>query len=50
MGCCSPHYRKTVNEQEEKINQKGKDTLPLALKLGLALVFIGGIVLAFLVN
>ena len=50
MGCCSPNYRKTVNEQEEKINQKGKDTLPLALKIGLAIVMIGGTVIAVLVN
>ncbi|CEG26487.1 hypothetical protein [Bacillus sp. B-jedd] len=33
MSCCSPNYRKTVNEQEEKINAKGRDTLPLSAKI-----------------
>lgn len=33
MGCCSPNYRKTVNEEEEKINQKGLDKLPLLVKI-----------------
>ncbi|MGD6801210.1 hypothetical protein ACQCVK_13295 [Rossellomorea vietnamensis] len=33
MGCCSPGYRKTVNEEEERINEKGSDTLPFSLKI-----------------
>ncbi|WP_162785311.1 hypothetical protein [Bacillus sp. P14.5] len=33
MGCCSPNYRKTVNEEEERINEKGSDTLPFSLKI-----------------
>ncbi len=45
MGCCSPNYRKTVNEQEEKVNQQGRDTPPLFMKIGLTLVCIGGILL-----
>lgn len=50
MGCCSPNYRKTVNEQEEIINQKGTDTPPLTLKIVLTLIFIGGILLAVFIK
>ncbi len=43
MGCCSPNFRKTVLEQEEKVNEKGQDTLPIPIKIGLAIVFIGSL-------
>ncbi len=33
MSCCNPNYRKTVNDQEEKVNLKGNDTLPLFIKI-----------------
>jgi hypothetical protein len=33
MGCCSPNYRKAVNEEEERINEKGSETLPFSLKI-----------------
>lgn len=48
MGCCSPNYRKIVNEEEERINQKGRDSLPLMAKAIIGLIIIGGIVIAFL--
>ncbi len=38
MGCCSPNYRKTVNEEEEKINHKGKDSIPLFAKVAIVLI------------
>jgi hypothetical protein len=45
MGCCSPNYRKTVNEQEEEINQKGRDQLPIFIKIiAVIIMAIGGIV------
>lgn len=50
MGCCSPNYRKTVNEQEEKINRKGTDTPPLVLRIVLSFIFIAGVVLAILIK
>jgi len=50
MGCCSPNYRTTVNEQEEIINKKGTDTPSLSLKIGLTLIFIAGILLAIFVK
>lgn len=50
MGCCSPNYRKTVNEQEEIINKKGMDTPPMALKIVLTLTFIAGILLAVFIK
>lgn len=43
MGCCTPEYRKVVNEKEEEINQKGKDSLPLLLKLIIFLVTAGSV-------
>jgi hypothetical protein len=33
MGCCSPVYRETVNEEVERINEDGRDTLPYSLKI-----------------
>ncbi len=48
MGCCSPEYRKVVKEEEERINQKGKDSLPLWAKMGIVLVTAGVIVTAFI--
>jgi hypothetical protein len=38
MGCCSPNYRKTVNEQEDIINRKGTDKLALSIKLSLIVI------------
>jgi hypothetical protein len=46
MGYCSPNYRNSVNEQEEQINQKGKDELPLFIKVILVIVMIGGLLIA----
>lgn len=43
MSCCSPNYRKTVNEHEEKINAKGRDTLPLSAKLLFIAIAIAGL-------
>jgi hypothetical protein len=33
MGCCSPNYRNSVNEEEKRINEKGSDALPFSLKI-----------------
>jgi len=43
MSCCSPNYRKTVNEQEEKTNAKGRDSLPLSAKILLIAVALAGL-------
>lgn len=49
MGCCSPDYRKTVKEQEDRVNQKAKrETLPLFGKIAMIMVVIGGIIVAYL--
>lgn len=40
MGCCSPDYRKTVNDKEEMINGKGADRVPLLVKI-IAIIVIG---------
>lgn len=48
MGCCSPNYRKTVNEEEERVNQKGKESLPFFAKVAIVIVIVGGIVTSFL--
>ncbi|MDF0726350.1 hypothetical protein PY093_06425 [Cytobacillus sp. S13-E01] len=40
MGCCNPNYRKAVNDSEQKINAKGKDTLPKGIKLLIVVVLV----------
>ena len=47
MSCCSPEYRKNVNEKEEKVNQKGKDSLPLLVKVIIILITSVGLTIAF---
>lgn len=42
MSCCKPGYREVVNEKEEEINEKGKDTLPLSVKV-IAFLIIAGV-------
>ncbi|WP_345244039.1 hypothetical protein [Pontibacillus salipaludis] len=29
MGCCSPNFNKEVEKQEEKVNEKGNEQIPL---------------------
>jgi hypothetical protein len=48
MGCCSPNYRQTVNEEEEKLNSKGKDRAPLLLKIAGSFVITVGILVVIL--
>lgn len=48
MGCCSPNYRQTVNEEEEKLNRKGTDNAPLLLKIAGSVVIAGGILAVIL--
>ncbi|MCM3569520.1 hypothetical protein [Neobacillus mesonae] len=43
MGCCSPEYRKVVNEQESKINQKEKETIPPLAKIVIVIITAGAI-------
>jgi len=38
MGCCNPHYRKVVQEQEEQINQQENDTLSAWQKISITAV------------
>ncbi|MBN8210185.1 hypothetical protein JI666_15645 [Bacillus sp. NTK071] len=45
MGCCNTKYKDTVDEEEERINEKGKEQLPLYGKIILSCLFIGGIAL-----
>jgi len=47
-GCCSPNYRKSVNDKEEQVNNKGKDQLPLFAKIIITLITAGGLLAAFL--
>ncbi|WP_164525573.1 hypothetical protein [Siminovitchia acidinfaciens] len=47
MGCCGPEYRKAVNEKEEKINEKGKESLPFFIKI-LGATIVAGAIVAFL--
>ncbi|MBT2679651.1 hypothetical protein J7E38_11615 [Bacillus sp. ISL-35] len=49
-GCCSPEYRKTVNEKEEQVNSKGKEQLPLIAKIIIVLIIAGGLLAAILAN
>lgn len=48
MGCCSPEYRKTVNEIEEKVNKNGRDSLPFWFKIISIIITAGGLTLYFL--
>jgi hypothetical protein len=49
MGCCNPKYREVVNAQEEKINAKGKNDIPLSLKLlGTAIILLTAAIIIFL--
>jgi hypothetical protein len=43
MGCCSPNYRKTVNEKEEQVNNQGKEKLPFSAKILIVLVTAGAL-------
>jgi hypothetical protein len=43
MGCCSPEYRKVIKAKEEELNQRGKDSVPLSLKMLITLVIVGTI-------
>ncbi len=49
-GCCSPNYRKSVNEKEEQVNNKGKEQLPLIAKIIIVMIMAGGLLAAFLAN
>jgi hypothetical protein len=48
MSCCSPEYRKVVNEEEKKINEKGKDTLPIFVKIISLLIIAGALGIALI--
>ncbi|MGM0902269.1 MAG: hypothetical protein ACQEXB_14380 [Bacillota bacterium] len=48
MSCCSPEYRKVVNEEERKVNEKGKDTLPLFVKIISLLIIAGALGIALI--
>ena len=48
-GCCSPNYRKSVNEKESQVNEKGKEQLPLLAKIIIVLITAGGLLAVYLV-
>lgn len=48
MSCCSPKLREAVKEQEAKVNEKGKDSLPLFVKLLAVILTVGAIVVGVL--
>jgi hypothetical protein len=48
MSCCRPEYRKVVNEKEEKVNQQGKDSLPLLAKIIIVIISAAALGTAFL--
>ncbi|WP_449537531.1 hypothetical protein [Ferdinandcohnia sp. Marseille-Q9671] len=48
MSCCSPEYRKVVQDQEEKVNQHTKDTLPKWAKVASILILVGATTIFFL--
>lgn len=50
MGCCSPEYRKVVNEKEEEINKIRNDSLPLPLKISIIVITAGAIFTYFLIK
>ncbi|WP_200801583.1 hypothetical protein [Bacillus sinesaloumensis] len=41
MGCCSPEYRKVVEDQEQKVNQNKNDKVPLYGKIVSVVIIIG---------
>jgi hypothetical protein len=49
MGCCDPNYREVVNDQEDKVNQNGKDSIPTFIKIIAILITVGGLAFVFLV-
>lgn len=48
MGCCSPSFRETVNEQEEKVNKRGNEKVPLLVKITILIITAGGLLAAYL--
>lgn len=40
MGCCNNHYRKAVEAEECRINEKGKDQIPMLLKILMGFVIL----------
>ena len=49
-GCCSPNYRKTVNEKEDQVNAKGRDQLPLFAKIIIVTLSAGALLAGFLIS
>ncbi|WP_226659911.1 hypothetical protein [Pseudalkalibacillus hwajinpoensis] len=45
MGCCHSKNKTTLEEEEERINEKGKEQLPLFGKVILSVLFLCGIAL-----
>ncbi|GIN89666.1 hypothetical protein J6TS1_21790 [Siminovitchia terrae] len=43
MGCCGPEYRKQVLEKETTVNAKGRESLPLYVKILSLVVLVGAI-------
>ncbi|MCM3585624.1 hypothetical protein M3182_07660 [Mesobacillus maritimus] len=46
MGPCHPEYRKTVDEEEKKVNEKGKDSVPLFVRIISLLIVVGAVGMA----
>ena len=47
MSCCNLEYRKVVGEEEKKVNDKGKDSLPLVVKIIRLLIVAGSLGIVF---
>ncbi len=43
MSCCRPEYRKVVDEEEQRINEKGKDSLPPFIKITSLIIIAGSL-------
>jgi hypothetical protein len=44
MSCCSPEYRKIVDDEERRINEKGQDSVPFFVKILSLLVVVAGVI------
>lgn len=49
MGCCDPEFREMCNLMEEEVNAKGKDDLPIWVKLTLSVMTGLGILLYIII-
>lgn len=46
MGCCAPEFKELADEKEKEVNDKGRDQIPMLIKVGLGILTLIGIGLA----